>query len=141
MSDLFSSSWATALEHELTASETYRRAAAGWKGALLFHLEPDPALGFAAERLIFLDLIHGSARAVRPALPQDRSAATFTLAGPAAVWLDLLAGRLEAGAALMGGKLRLTRGSFFSLLPHLGAARALLDCAQRVGPGDPTGSA
>lgn len=140
MSDLFSAGWATALERELAASESYRRAAAGWKGALLFHLEPDPALGFAAERLLFLDLFHGSARAVRPALPQDRSAATFTLAGPAAVWLDLVAGRLEAGAALMGGKLRLTRGSLFSLLPHLGAARALLGCAQRVGTGVPSGT-
>ncbi len=135
MSGIFSAGWATALERELTASETYRRAAAGWKGSLLFHLEPDPALGFDDERLVFLDLLHGSARAVRPALPQDRAAATFALAGPAAVWLDLLDGRLEAGTALLGGKLRLTRGSLFSLLPHLAAARALLECAQRVGSG------
>jgi len=135
MSELFSHSWAAALERELAASDAYRRAAAGWKGALIFALEPDPALGFAAERLLFLDLLHGSTRAIRPALPQDRSAASFALAGTAAVWLDLLEGRLEAGTALMAGKLRLTRGSLFSLLPHLAAARALLECAKRVGSG------
>lgn len=135
MSDLFTQPWAAALERELAASDVYRRAAAGWRGSLLFALEPDPALGFAAERLLFLDLLHGSARAIRPALPQDRSAATFALTGAAAVWLDLLDRRLEAGAALLGGKLRLTRGSLFQLLPHLAAARALLECAQRVGSG------
>lgn len=135
MSELFSPAWAAALERELAASEVYRRAAAGWKGSLLFALEPDPALGFSTGRQLFLDLLHGSARAIRPALPEDRAAASFALAGAAAVWLDLLEGRLQAGTALMGGKLRLTRGSLFQLLPHLAAARALLECAQRVGSG------
>ena len=32
----------------------------------------------------------------------------------------------------MGGGLKLTRGSFFSLLPHLRAAQALLECARLV---------
>lgn len=140
MSELFSHSWAAALERVLTQSDDYRRAAAGWKGALLFTLEPDAALGFASERLLFLDLLHGSPRAIRPALPQDAGAASFALNGAAAVWLDLLEGRLEAGTALMGGKLRLTRGSLFQLLPHLAAARALLDCAKQVGSGRELGA-
>ena len=139
MSDLFSHSWAAALERELTENADYRRAAAGWKGSLLFTLEPDRTLGFSSERNLFLDLLHGSARAVRPALPTDLGAASFALTGPAAVWLDLLEGRLQAGAALMGGRLKLTRGSLFQLLPHLAAARALLECAQRVGSGREVG--
>ena len=44
----------------------------------------------------------------------------------------LLSGELEPGAALMGGGLKLTRGSFFSLLPHIRAAHALLECARLV---------
>lgn len=140
MSELFSHSWAAALERVLTGSDDYRRAAAGWKGTLLFTLEADPARGFPAERLLFLDLLHGSPRAIRPALPQDIGVASFALNGPAAVWLDLLEGRLEAGTALMGGKLRLTRGSLFQLLPHLAAARALLECAKRVGSGRELGT-
>jgi len=134
---LFSEAWATELEHELAGDDDYRRAASGWNGSLLFVLEPDPARGFPEERRLFLDLVHGSARAVRPALPDDPANARFRLAAPAAVWLELLSGDLEPGAAVLSGRLRLERGSMFGLLPHLDAARRLLLCACRVGFGTP----
>lgn len=130
--ELFGPEWAERLERELAASEPYRAAAATWKGSLAFSLLPDGTPGFVAGRGLFLDLAHGSCRAVRPALPGDLERATFCLAGPAATWLRLLAGDLEPGAALMGGGLKLVRGSFFSLLPHLAAAKELLACAQAV---------
>ena len=131
-SDLFGQSWAERLERELAANEPYRAAAAAGKGSLAFSLQPDGTPGFPASRELFLDLAHGSCRAVRPALPGDVENATFCLSGPAAVWLRLLGGDLEPGAALMGGGLKLTRGSLFSLLPHLKAAQALLECARLV---------
>ncbi|MCB9378177.1 MAG: SCP2 sterol-binding domain-containing protein [Holophagales bacterium] len=137
MSDLFSAAWAAELERELTRSEEYRRAAASWRGTLAFLLEPTPDLGYVDGRSLFLDLLHGSPRAVRPALPGDLKAASFHLSGSARVWHDLLEGRLEAATALTGGRLRLVRGSLFQLLPHLGAARALLDCARSVGASPP----
>ena len=62
----------------------------------------------------------------------ERKYSPIRYSGPAAVWLRLLSGDLEPGAALMGGGLKLTRGSFFSLLPHLRAAQALLECARLV---------
>jgi hypothetical protein len=107
---LFSAEWAAALERELGADPDYRRTAATWHGSLLFLLLPDAARGVPEERALFLDLDHGSTRAVRPALPDDPGRA----------------------------RLRLARGSLFSLLPHLEAARRLLACAQRVGAGAPT---
>lgn len=130
--ELFGPEWAERLERELAANEPYRAAAASWKGSLAFSLQPDGTPGFPASRGLFLDLAHGSCRAARPALPGDLESATFCLSGPAAVWLRLLAGELEPGAALMGGGLKLVRGSFFSLLPHLRAAQALLECARLV---------
>lgn len=133
MSGLFSAAWAAELERELTGSEEYRRAAASWRGSLAFVLEPTPELGYPSGRSVFLDLLHGSPRAVRMALPGDLESAAFQLSGTGRVWHDLLEGRLEAATALTGGRLRLTRGSLFQLLPHLGAARALLECARRVG--------
>jgi putative sterol carrier protein len=133
--ELFGSDWAALLERELGASETYRAAAASWKGSLAFVLLPDtagrPEPG-AERRALFLDLAHGSARAVRPALPGDIERASFRLEGPAAVWNGLLRGEIDPGAALMGGGLKLTRGTLFSLLPHLKAAKALFECARRV---------
>lgn len=130
--ELFGSAWAERLERELGASDDYRAAAAGWKGSLAFVLIPDGAPGFTERRDLFLDLAHGNARAVRPALPGDVESASFCLQAPATVWLRLLAGDLEPGVALMGGGLKLARGSMFSLLPHLRAAQELLECARRV---------
>lgn len=130
--ELFGPEWAERLERELAANEPYRAAAASWKGSLAFALQPDGTPGFPASRGLFLDLAHGSCRAARPALPGDLESASFCLSGPAAVWLRLLSGDLEPGAALMGGGLKLIRGSFFSLLPHLRAAQALLECARLV---------
>jgi putative sterol carrier protein len=130
--DLFGPDWAWRLERELEASETYRAAAASWKGSLAFVLEPDETRGFPERRAVYLDLVHGTARAVRPAMPRDLDIATFRVHGPAEVWQRLLAGDLEPGSALMGGGLELVRGSLFSLLPHLKAARALFECARQV---------
>lgn len=130
--ELFGPAWAERLERELAVNEPYRAAAASWKGSLAFSLQPDGTPGFPASRGLFLDLAHGSCRAARPALPGDVESATFCLSGPAATWLKLLGGTLEPGAALLGGGLKLTRGSFFSLLPHIRAAHALLECARLV---------
>lgn len=130
---LFTAPWAAVLERELAVDQDYRRAAANWSGSLLFVLEADFARGVDAERRLFLDLDHGLARAVRPALPGDEREARFRLAAPAAIWLQVLEGELEPAAAVMSGRLRLERGSLFSLLPHLEAARRLLACARRVG--------
>ena len=130
--ELFGPESAERLERELETNEPYRAAAAAWRGSLAFSLLPDGTPGFPASRGLFLDLAHGSCRAARPALPGDIENATFCLTGPAAVWLRLLSGALEPGVALMGGGLKLTRGSLFSLLPHLRAAKALLECARLV---------
>jgi putative sterol carrier protein len=130
--ELFGPEWAERLERELAVSERYRAAAASWKGSLAFELQPDGTPGFPVGRGLFLDLAHGNCRAARPAMAGDLESATFCLSGPASTWLRLLGGTLEPGAALMGGGLKLSRGSFFSLLPHLKAAQALLECARLV---------
>ena len=136
--DLFGPAWAERLERELGTNEPYRIAAATWKGSLAFDLQPDGTPGFPSARGLFLDLAHGNCRAARPALTGDLASATFCLAGPAAVWLRLLGGELEPTVALMGGGLKLTRGSLFSLLPHLKAAKALLECARLVPTSTPS---
>ena len=135
---LFGPAWAERLERELRASESFRSAAAGWKGSLAFVLAPAPETGVDAgsgepsPRGVFVDLAHGGAPQVRPALPGDLTQATFRVDGPAAAWEKLLRGDLDPATALAGGDLRLVRGSFLSLLPRLAAAKELFRCAQRV---------
>ncbi|MEO7795216.1 MAG: SCP2 sterol-binding domain-containing protein [Thermoanaerobaculia bacterium] len=130
--ELFGPAWVERFERELGASEPFRIAAAKWKGSVALSLVPDATAGFGAARGVFLDLAHGSARAVRAALPGDLATANFCLEAPAAVWIRMLSGELEPGPAIMGGGLKLTRGSLFSLLPHIQAAQALLHCARLV---------
>ncbi|MEO8276893.1 MAG: SCP2 sterol-binding domain-containing protein [Thermoanaerobaculia bacterium] len=130
--ELFTSAWAERLERELAGNEPFRNAAASWKGSLALSLHPDGTQGFPAVRSLFLDLAHGSSRAVRVAEPRDVAAANFALEAPAAVWLRLLRGEIEPAAAIMKGGLKLTRGSLFSLFPHLKAAQALFECARLV---------
>jgi putative sterol carrier protein len=132
---LFSSDWAAALERELAGDDDFRRHAGSWRASLLLVLEADDFHGIREERVLFLDLAHASGHAVRPALPGDDRAARVRVAGPAAAWLDVLGGGLDPSTALMSGRLRLERGSLFSLLPHLEAARRLFAAARRVGIG------
>ena len=127
---LFGPAWAERLERELRASEPFRTASAGWKGSLVFVLEGER--GGPPEAAAFVDLAHASGLSVRPALPRDLAAATFRVDGPAESWEKLLRGDIEPPQALAAGQVKLVRGSFFSLLPRLAAAKELFRAAQRV---------
>ena len=129
---LFGPAWAERLERELRSSEPFRSAAAGWKGSLAFVLTPPDGDRGGTPRAVFVDLAHGGGLQVRPALAGDLAAAAFRVDGPAAAWAQLLRGDIDPAKALAAGELELVRGSFFSLLPRLQAAKELFRCAQRV---------
>lgn len=126
----FSAEWAAALERELAVDDEDARAAGRWRASLLFVQDAEGRE--ATERSVFLDLAHGSRRAVRQALPDDHRRAHLAVAAPPRVWRRVISGDLDPASAFVGGELRLLRGSLFALLPHLGAARALLACARRI---------
>ena len=132
---LFGPAWAERFERELRSSEPFRSAAAGWKGSLAFVLTPETGARGPLQgdpRAVFVDLAHGGGLSVRPALPGDLAAAVFRVDGSATAWSKLLRGDLDPAKALAAGELDLVRGSFFSLLPRLQAAKELFRCAQRV---------
>lgn len=79
-----------------------------------------------------MDLWHGECRAARVATETDLESATFVLAGSAANWRDLLTGRIAPLMAMMGGKIRLTRGSMAALLPYAAAAKELIAAAIKM---------
>jgi putative sterol carrier protein len=132
MAELFGDEWARFFREEIDASEGYARAAKGWEGAMVLAMAADEALGALSERGVYIDLWHGVCRAARAASREDLDAASYVVTAAAAVWKEVLEGRLEPLLGVMSGKVKLARGSFARLLPYISAARELLAAAQRV---------
>ncbi len=93
--DVFTDSWAAAWGRELNASSAYRDAAADWEGAVALRMGADVALGIPQPRTVWLDLHHGLCRDARAATETDLGAAKYVIEAEAAVWKELLAGRLS----------------------------------------------
>lgn len=132
MASRFSDEWARAWGEALNASVHYRDAAARWEGAVLLQVDavaPDPASGHPA---VFLDLHHGTCRTARQARPGDDVAARFVLSGTSAAWEEVLRGDVAPTVAIMRGRITLQKGSLMALLPHVGAATALVRVAQSI---------
>jgi putative sterol carrier protein len=129
MPQAFSAEWAAAWCAALNGSDAYRAAAATWEGAVVLSAGP----GDAGAPAVYLDLWHGTCRAARAATPADRAGAAYVLEAEPGTWRALLADGASPVAALLSGRLRLSRGDLAALLPHAGAARELLRLADQVG--------
>lgn len=133
MHPLFSYEWAVELGAALEASATYRVAARRWDGSVCLQRTADAstALPMAA---VFLDLKHGHCHAARLATEADLRQAKFVISGPLTAWLAVLRGDEAPTVALMRGHLTLAKGLLPMLLPHVGAANALVDVVRAVSP-------
>lgn len=125
MPDLFSPDGLAAWRRHLEDAPAFAKAARGWSGTLVLR-EGDPT---DAARRAWIALDDGRIAAMRPATPDEESAAEFVLAAPIATWEALVAGERELAAAALAGELRLEVGSVLRLLPHVTAAAALLRAA------------
>ena len=124
---LFLSDWIDTLCEALNASETYRDKGSGWKYPIVFRmydLEADDE-----ERLVYLDLKKGHCEEARVGTEEDIKNVSYVISGSEEHWLKLFNGQMEAVPALMQGKLKLQKGSMFSLISHTAAAQALLEVA------------
>ena len=129
---LFSEAWAEALGEALRNSQSYRRAAQDWEGAVVLDWNDAPSAalalhgGTSAACGVFLDLQHGDCRVARMATHADYASARFVLSADLEAWTTLLAGRISPTMALMRGKLKVQNGSIGALLPHAHAASELV---------------
>ncbi|WP_396221179.1 R2-like ligand-binding oxidase [Gemmatimonas sp.] len=133
MHPLFSHEWALALGAALESSAMYREAARRWDGAVCLQRTADADHGHPAAA-VFLDLKHGRCHAARLATEADLRQARFVISGPLTAWLTVLRGDEAPTVALMRGHLMLSKGMLPMLLPHVGAANALVDVARAVSP-------
>jgi ribonucleoside-diphosphate reductase beta chain len=137
--EVFSDEWCRACAARINAHEGYRQSGAGWADPVVLVLRPE-AGNNDVERAVYLDLVHGHCREARSATAADRENAAWVIAARQPVWERMLAGALHPIPALMQGKLRLEKGSLFSLMPHARAAAHLVAAAAQVAATFPGGA-
>jgi putative sterol carrier protein len=132
--EVFTEEWANACCEALNRGEAYSVAAAGWEeGVSVLTMAADPAHGIMEDRAVLLDAHRGHCRGARVATEADIEAASFVFRADAATWKRLLAGEVEPVAAIMAGKLKLTKGSLMTLAKYAKAATAMVAAAGEVG--------
>ena len=132
MPEIFTQEWAEAWCRAINENPDYREAARTWEGEVALVLSADAGAGVAEDRVVIADLWHGECRGARAAGTSDLEPVPFVIRAGLAVWRDVLEGRTDPIVGLMGGKLKLEKGSLFKLLPYARAAKEMVASAQAV---------
>jgi putative sterol carrier protein len=100
---------------------------------------PDADMGIPEERIVIADLWHGDCRSARAASAADLEDAPYVIRATPPTWKSVLSGKTDPIVGLMGGKLKLAKGSLFALLPFAKAAKELVQSAINVDTEFPEG--
>jgi putative sterol carrier protein len=138
-SEIFTDKWAKAWGKKINENESYRKAAANWEGAMVLVMGSDPAFGIAADRAVIADLWHGQCRGSHAAKDEDLKQAPYVIRATPATWKEVLAGNIDPIFGLLRGKLKLSKGSVFALVPYAVAAKELVQSARNVETSFPAG--
>ena len=138
-SEIFTDKWAKAWDKKINENAAYRKAAANWEGAIVLVMTADPDFGIGADRAVIADLWHGDCREAHLADVKDLEAAPFVIRATPATWKEVLGGNMDPIFGLLRGKLKLAKGSVFSLVPYAVAAKELVTSASRVETSFPAG--
>jgi putative sterol carrier protein len=130
--EVFSEEWSHAACEKLNQHEPYRSAASNWEGAIVMVMRADPKAGVTEERATYFDLHHGACRGARVASNADRDDAPYVMSAPPGVWKQIFSRQLEPISAIMFGKLKLERGSMFTLARYTTAAKEMVVAASMV---------
>jgi len=137
--EIFTDDWAQLWNDSINANEDYKKAATKWEGAIGMVMTPDPAMGIPEERIVIADLWHGDCRNAKAAGAADTEDTPYLIRAEPAAWRSVLAGKTDPIVGLMGGKLKLAKGSLFALLPYAKAAKELVRSAIDVDTSFPEG--
>lgn len=136
---IFREEWAQEWCRRINQNDSYRRAAERWEGAIVLLMTEDDSFGIDKERAVIADLWHGECRSGHAAGDTERGEAPFVISGTPSTWKKILDGDADPIVSLMGGKLKLTRGGLFKLLPYAKAAKELVNSARDVDTRFPAG--
>jgi putative sterol carrier protein len=137
--EIFTDDWAQLWSDSINANQDYRKAATKWEGAIAMVMTPDADMGIPDERIVIADLWHGDCRSAKAAGTAELEEAPYLIKAEPAAWKSVLAGKTDPIVGLMGGKLKLAKGSLFALLPYAKAAKELVRSAIDVDTSYPDG--
>jgi len=137
--EIFTDDWATLWSDSINANSEYKKAATRWEGAIGMLMTADPAMGIRHERIVIADLWHGDCRGAKSATADELEDTPYLITAEPSAWKSVLAGKTDPIVGLMGGKLKLAKGSLFALLPYAKAAKELVRSAIDVETSFPDG--
>ncbi len=139
MPEIFTDEWATEWCQQINANENYKEAAKKWEGPVGLLMLADASQGIESDRAVVADLWHGECRGATARDDGGVDDAAYVIAASVDMWRSVLDGSTDPIVGLMGGKLKLQKGSLFKLLPYARAAKEMVASAQAVEtvfPGD-----
>jgi putative sterol carrier protein len=137
--EIFTEEWATSWGKSINGNGEYKKAATKWEGAIGMLMTADPAMGIPHERIVIADLWHGDCRGAKSATAAELENTPYLITAEPSAWKSVLAGKTDPIVGLMGGKLKLAKGSLFALLPYAKAAKELVRSAIDVDTSFPDG--
>ena len=137
--EIFSNDWAELWSDSINANDDYKKAATKWEGAIGMVMTPDADMGVPEERIVIADLWHGDCRGAKAATAAELEDTPYLIKAEPAAWKSVLGGKTDPIVGLMGGKLKLAKGSLFALLPYAKAAKELVQSAIDVDTSFPKG--
>jgi putative sterol carrier protein len=137
--EIFTDQWAQHWNDAINANAEYKKAAAKWEGAIAMVMTPDGDMGIPEDRIVIADLWHGDCRGAKAAGTDELDEVPYLIKATPENWKSVLAGKTDPIVGLMGGKLKLARGSMFALLPYAKAAKELVKSAIAVDTSYPDG--
>jgi putative sterol carrier protein len=137
--EIFTDDWAQSWSDQINANANYKQAAAKWEGAIAMVMTPDGDMGIPEERIVVADLWHGDCRGAQAVASNQLDEVPYLIKATPANWKSVLSGKTDPIVGLMGGKLKLAKGSLFALLPYAKAAKELVNSAMAVDTSFPEG--
>jgi putative sterol carrier protein len=137
--EIFTEGWARLWNDSINANQDYKKAAEKWEGAIAMIMTSDPEMGIPEERIVIADLWHGDCRGAKTADAGELEDTPYLIKAEPTAWKSVLAGKTDPIVGLMGGKLKLAKGSLFALLPYAKAAKELVKSAIAVDTSYPDG--
>jgi putative sterol carrier protein len=137
--EIFTDDWAQLWSESINDNEEYKKAATKWEGAIAMVMTPNAEMGIPEERIVIADLWHGDCRNAKAADSGELEDTPYLIKADPAAWKSVLAGKTDPIVGLMGGKLKLAKGSLFALLPYAKAAKELVRSAINVDTSYPDG--